>query len=238
MAELYRCPSFYQRLFEQRAHDVDFYRWLGQGQAEVLELGAGTGRVSLTLLGDGVRVVALERAPEMLQLLERTAEGLGVRALLTPLLGDFRSFEHPARFQLAICPFNGFAHLHGAAELRSALASVARHLARGGALVCDLLRLEAHHEASTSHLTPYFEHPETGVPCRVLETLEFDAETRRLRISFQVTAMRGPERTDEHTLDLRFWSAEELAREGQSAGLLLSNRVDLGDVQAFVLRRL
>ncbi|MEZ4232312.1 MAG: class I SAM-dependent methyltransferase, partial [Polyangiaceae bacterium] len=107
MPELYRSPSFYERLFSQRAHDVEFYRWLAEGQEELLELGAGTGRVSLPLLKDGLRVVALERAPEMLEVLERRAEGLGVRERLTALNADFRHFEAPRRFRLAVCPFNG-----------------------------------------------------------------------------------------------------------------------------------
>ena len=73
MPELYRSPSFYERLFSQRAHDVEFYRWLAEGQEELLELGAGTGRVSLPLLKDGLRVVALgvQRRPGVADLAEQ-----------------------------------------------------------------------------------------------------------------------------------------------------------------------
>lgn len=237
VAELYRSPNLYQRLFGQRVHDVEFYRWLASGEPEVLELGAGTGRVCLPLLQDGVRVVALERAPQMLEVLERRAAGLGVRERLTALQGDFRDFDCGRRFRLVVCPFNGFAHLHQAEELRQALGAVARHLDPQGALVCDVLRLEAHHAANAAHLTPYFEHPDTGVPCRVLETIRFDAETSRVRIELTLTAMRGPEQVEVHSLDLRFWTAEDLALAGEAAGLALGNRTSLGDSDAFVLRR-
>ncbi|MGE0326882.1 MAG: class I SAM-dependent methyltransferase [Polyangiaceae bacterium] len=237
MPELYQSPLFYQRLFSQRGHDVGFYRWLAQGQRSVLELGAGTGRVSLPLLQDGLRVSAVERSPEMLQLLEAQAQGLGVRERLTSLCVDFRDFELGERFDLVICPFNALAHLHSDVELRGTLAHVERHLASRGALVCDVLRLEEHHAASTTHLTPYFEHPESGVPCRVLETLEFNAETSRLSIQLTLTAMRGPEHVEEHTLDLRFWSADELEGAARAAGLELRNHASLGDSDAWVMRK-
>ena len=222
MPELYQSPLFYQRLFSQRGHDVGFYRWLAQGQRSVLELGAGTGRVSLLLLQDGLRV---------------SAQGLGVRERLTSLCVDFRDFELGERFDLVICPFNALAHLHSDVELRGTLAHVERHLASRGALVCDVLRLEEHHAASTTHLTPYFEHPESGVPCRVLETLEFNAETSRLSIQLTLTAMRGPEHVEEHTLDLRFWSADELEGAARAAGLELRNHASLGDSDAWVMRK-
>ncbi|MCB9588050.1 MAG: class I SAM-dependent methyltransferase [Polyangiaceae bacterium] len=237
MPELYQSPLFYQRLFGQRVHDVAFYRWLAQGQVKVLELGAGSGRISLPLLEDGVHVRAVERAPEMLRLLEEQAVDLGVRERLTSLCVDFRDFELGERLSLAICPFNALAHLHTEEDLRRTLGHVERHLEPRGALVCDVLRREAHHDAQTTHLTPYFEHPESGVPCRVLETLEFNAETNRLRIQLTLTAMRGPEHVEEHTLDLRFWSADELAAAGDASGLELTNHGNLGDSDLWVLRK-
>lgn len=48
--------------------------------AEVADVGAGTGRISLLLAGRAKRVVLVERAPAMLAIARRKLEGLGVTA--------------------------------------------------------------------------------------------------------------------------------------------------------------
>jgi hypothetical protein len=60
---LYDEPAYYRALFAERTRDVRFYREVcgEDGVArDVLELGAGDGRVSLALAEDGHRVVELE----------------------------------------------------------------------------------------------------------------------------------------------------------------------------------
>ena len=61
--------------------DVARIAGLGDGAA-VLEVGAGTGRVSVALAGIGCHVVAIEPALPMLECLRRQAAGLDVTAVV------------------------------------------------------------------------------------------------------------------------------------------------------------
>lgn len=242
MPELYETPRFYARLFDQRVHDVALYRWLAQGVAgPLLELGVGTGRVALPLLTDGHRVVGVERSAAMLDLLKQRLAtqppGSGVEGRLRLVEADARSLELAQRFPLILFPFNGLAHMHSPADLQQCLLRVSEHLAVGGVFAFDVLQIAAHHTQSSSHMTPYFEHPETQTPCKVIETLNFDAEMRRLSIQIELRPMRGDEAPSVHSLDLRFLSPQEIDDALAGAGLRRTNSVDLGDSLAIICRR-
>jgi ubiquinone/menaquinone biosynthesis C-methylase UbiE len=60
---------------------------LFKGRDPLLELGSGTGRETLPLLGAGHRVVALDISPRMLEELRRQAEAAGLSNRLTTRLG-------------------------------------------------------------------------------------------------------------------------------------------------------
>ena len=96
----------------------------------VLDVGAGTGRVTLDLAAEGVAVVALDIEPALLAALARRAGGLPVETVVA----DARRFELGRRFSLVLAPMQTLQMLGGdsgrAAFLRLALA----HLQPGGLL--------------------------------------------------------------------------------------------------------
>src|SRR6186997_514945 len=66
--EHYADAALYDYEYRRRRADVSFYRELARrrGADRILELGAGTGRVTLPLARDGRRVTALDQSPAML----------------------------------------------------------------------------------------------------------------------------------------------------------------------------
>lgn len=239
MPGLYAAPALYAQLFGSRTHDVMLYRWLAQGlrpREPVLELGVGSGRVALALAQDGVRVTGVDRAGAMLQALESAAQGLGVAERLQTLHADVRSLALPQRFSLVLFPFNGLAHAADDEALSAMLSAAARHLAEGGVFAFDVLRLAPHHLSESEHHTPYFEHPSTGVPCRVIERSRFDAATRQLSIRIELRPMRGSQPPERWTLSLRLFESAELTNALTAVGLQVVNQVDLGDSDALICR--
>ncbi|MBX3183117.1 MAG: class I SAM-dependent methyltransferase [Polyangiaceae bacterium] len=236
--DLYAAPRLYAQLFGAREHDVALYRWLAQGLPEgepVLELGVGSGRVALALAADGVPVIGVDRAVPMLEALASQARVLGVGDRLQTLHADIQALELPRRFSLISFPFNGLAHADDAAALHAVLSAVARHLAEGGVFAFDVLRLAPHHLDSEHH-TPYFEHPETGVPCRVIERARYHAAIQRLEVSVELRPMRGSQPNEQWTLSLRLFEPPELTRALSAVGLRVTNQVDLGDSDALICK--
>jgi SAM-dependent methyltransferase len=119
------------------AEDLPLWRELaaaaGPG-ATVLDVGAGTGRVTLHLARRGTPVVALDADARLLAALERRASGLPVRTAAA----DARSFDLGERFALIIVPMQTVQLLEGPAGRAAFLRCARGHLRPGGRLVLAL----------------------------------------------------------------------------------------------------
>jgi ubiquinone/menaquinone biosynthesis C-methylase UbiE len=120
--------------------DVSFWRRMAaRASGRVLELGCGTGRVSIPVAKSGARLVGIDRSSAMLaQALTRSARA---RTRVSWLQGDIRSlpFRASARFDLVMAPYGILQSLVDDRDLDATFASVRRVLARGGTFGIDLV---------------------------------------------------------------------------------------------------
>ena len=103
--EHYADAALYDYEYRRRRADVTFYRELAREHSSpILELGAGSGRVTIALSArDGHRVVAIDQSPAMLAGLRARVDALpkAVAARITIVRADpLRTFEVPGRFGL------------------------------------------------------------------------------------------------------------------------------------------
>lgn len=123
--------------------DVSFY--LARAAAfggPVLEIGGGTGRLSIPLARAGFEVWAVDVSAAMLDRLRQrlAAEPEEVRRRVHPVRQDAAGLDLPdCRPRLAILPFNLLMLVHDPAAERAVLAAVARQLGAGGRLVLDVM---------------------------------------------------------------------------------------------------
>jgi SAM-dependent methyltransferase len=100
----------------------------------VLDVGAGTGRVSLDLAARGVSVVALDVNASLLDALRHRAAGLSVETVVA----DAREFALPRRFALVLVPMQTLQLLGGPAGRAAFLRRARDHLEPGGRLAVAL----------------------------------------------------------------------------------------------------
>jgi SAM-dependent methyltransferase len=112
--------------------DLPLWRELAAGcEGPILDVGAGTGRVTLHLAGRGHPVVALDRSPALLGALTERAAGLPVETVAA----DARDFDlRGRRFELVLVPMQTVQLLGGPAGRAGFLRRAAAHLAPGGLL--------------------------------------------------------------------------------------------------------
>jgi SAM-dependent methyltransferase len=131
--------QYYDLNYGERApNDVPFYLELAQRcGGDVLELGAGTGRVALELARAGYNVTALDYSPAMLELFaaKLADESAEVRGRITLVEGDMAQFDLVRRFSLITMPFSAFQHVLTTEGQRSCFEAVRRHLAEDGVFV-------------------------------------------------------------------------------------------------------
>jgi SAM-dependent methyltransferase len=102
----------------------------------VLELGCGTGRVSIPLAQEGFEVTGIDISRPMLEHARSKANKAGVSVRWVE--ADCRDFDLGRGFALVIYPFNAIAHLHDNESVAACLACVRAHLQPAGRFVIDI----------------------------------------------------------------------------------------------------
>lgn len=119
--------------------DFDIPFFIAEAQrsgGKVLELMAGTGRVSVPLVEAGVELTCVDASEGML---ERLRAKLGVRRLsATVHRADIRELDLRERFALVIIPFHSFSEVTSPDDAERALQSVVRHLSGSGRVIVPL----------------------------------------------------------------------------------------------------
>lgn len=136
---LYDDPQLYDEQYRDYRDDLPFYRRLADDYgAPLLELGAGTGRVTLALAQSGHRVVAVESNPAMLARARTRLSEIGLIDRVELIAGDMRDLALGRRFPLVLAPFNTLMHALTPSEQDATLSAVRGHLEPGGAFGFDL----------------------------------------------------------------------------------------------------
>ena len=130
----------------QRTEDVRFYCQAARQFGDpVLELGCGTGRITLAMAEAGYRVVGLDISGKMLARAEekRAAMRTETRERVHLVQGDMTNFDLGEKFRSIVIPFRAFQHLLETEEQIRCLQCVKKHLAPGGRLIMDFFQTDA-----------------------------------------------------------------------------------------------
>jgi SAM-dependent methyltransferase len=121
--------DFYDRLVgPDRAEIREMLALAREAEGPILDVAAGSGRLTVPLVRSGKRVTAIDLSDDMLSRLRRT---LPDHTMLECVVGDMRDFSLPQRFGLVIIGATSITLLDSAG--RSLLyANVRRHLAAHG----------------------------------------------------------------------------------------------------------
>lgn len=194
---LYRDPALYEQLYLQRRDDVRFYveQALREG-GPILEIGAGSGRITLALAEGGYSVVGVDTMPPMLAFARKRLARLPIaqRERVTLIRADVRKLELGRRFPLVIAPFNVLQHVYTTADLELALRACAAHLAPGGALVFDVLMPDIAalaQDPDRIYRIGGFRHPMTKISYTLRESCHYDPATQ-IRTTHMFFEPRAP----------------------------------------------
>lgn len=211
--------------------DVPFWQRIASAQAgPVLELGCGTGRVSIPVARSGVDLTGIDRSEPMLRRAwQRLRRLRGARARL--VRGDIRAlpFRRRPGFALVMAPYGIVQSLTRERDLRETLDSVHRVLRPKGLFVIDLVpdlprwseyrgrtSLAGRHGRAT-HLT-------------LIESVRQDRKRRLTVFDQEYIERRGrARRSHRFSLTFRTLTVRQMTRRLEQAGFRI--QAVLGDYQ-------
>ncbi len=216
------------------AEDLPLWRALASEYGDpVLDVGAGTGRVTLDLARTGFRVTALDVDAELLTTLEVRAGALEVETVCA----DARTFDlEGRRFPLCLVPMQTIQLLGGRDGRIAFLRRVAAHVEPGGRVAI----------AISEQLEPF--EVLDGIPGPMPDMCEIDGivyashptavrtsgrhfvlERRR-----EIVSVSGEREVSEDRITLERLSARELRREAAEAGLQSAGTAEVRSTEEYV----
>jgi SAM-dependent methyltransferase len=206
-----------------RRRDVAFWRRLAAAaDGRVLELGCGTGRISIPLAKDGVIVTGVDRSQPMLDRARRRAVRAALDDRLRIVRADIRQLPfRDRRFALVMAPYGILQSLTRERDLIAALASVHRVLARGGRFGIDLVPdlPEWKEYAGKRTLSGQMG---AGTRVSLVETVRQDRARGLTIFDQRYTAARGrARRVYEFTLTFRTLTVPAMTRRLERAGFTI-----------------
>ena len=132
--------DMYDVVYSYVRSDIPFYvETVKRHGGPVLELGCGTGRVTVPIAEAGVEIVGLDISKPMLDVaMANLAESSAQNGIASLVCGDMADFSFGRLFNAIMVPFHGFLSLLTTEEQTRSLDCIRRHLSPGGQLIFDV----------------------------------------------------------------------------------------------------
>jgi len=215
-------------------YSEDFVVWqalAARSGGPVLDVGAGTGRVTLELAAQGVEVVALDVAQPLLTALECRAGDLPVATVVA----DARDFRLERRFSLIVVPMQTLQLFEGCAGRGAFFRTALAHLIPGGILAAAVA--DAMDCFDDEHYMP--------PPPEAREILGTRYTSRLLRVTEEhgraaihrrreVAPPDGKPETIDVEVYLDCVSADDVATEAQQVGFIIEPRLEIPETEQYL----
>jgi ubiquinone/menaquinone biosynthesis C-methylase UbiE len=123
--------------------DIPFYLEYATKQGgNILELGCGTGRVSIELAKAGYDVTGLDISEPMLEIYKNKIKELSknIQRKITLIKGNMANFTIDNKFSLIITPFRAFQALTDDNDIKNSLKCIKSHLDKEGIFIINVFR--------------------------------------------------------------------------------------------------
>lgn len=228
MPDPYAVDARFYDLIHRDAPDDDTGLWLsfaGRTDRPVLEVGCGTGRITLALARAGFRVTGVDPSPAMLAVADERADAEGLDLAL--IAGRVQDLDLEAgHYGFALVPADVFLYCEDGEEQLELLAALGRALHFNGTLAVDLPGPALWLDESTNGqpLLVFSEDHDDGSTFDAWHTHEDDLaqQVRELRVTYEETAADGTVRRSLSRHRLRYVYRFEMEYLLHLAGLVLT----------------
>ncbi|MBN1489390.1 MAG: class I SAM-dependent methyltransferase [Phycisphaerae bacterium] len=220
--------AFYDLYVGEWLEDLPCYlEYARAARAPVVEIGAGTGRLTVPLARAGISVVAVDSSASMMARLEArlASEPHDVRRRVQTLRADVCELSLGTKHDLILVPFYAFNYLLTPEAQHKALAQLAAHLLPKGRLLIDVFVPYARIERCPSEPLLKVDTRDCRTGDRIRGWNAYSMDTQRQietrRHVFEVTPAAGSVIRTEFTTERRYSFPAELESQFAEAGLAI-----------------
>lgn len=214
-------------------YDLQFYKnWMPkESDAEILELCCGTGRLTIPLAKDGLKITGVDNAKSMLEQAEMKAKNEKLE--INFILADIRNLELNAKYDLVFIPFNSIHHLYENQDLIDTFKVVEKHLKDNGLFILDCYNPNIQYiteaEKGKNKIADYITTDERKV--KIEQTMKYESKTQMNRIEWHYFINE-----DFHSvqnLDMRMYFPQELDAYLKWSGFKIQHKYGNFDEEKF-----
>ncbi len=218
----------YAELYEP---EIKYLKRLALAQnGPILDVGCGTGIVTVPLAETGLETVGVDLTQAMLERAREKARG---RDNLSFHLANALDFRLDTRFSLALMTGNAFQQFLSEDEIQTLLANIYAHLREGGLLIFDT-RLPEGYDLSLDDKFQFYQTytDPSGQEVRYFDKqTRYDAQTGLLSFEMKRRYADGTERRSSETI--KFTPLETLLDLVQKSGFEVLNRYKNWNLEPF-----
>jgi len=205
----YTMPEWYDLEMDEFESDGPFFlEFARQAGGAVLELGCGTGRITIPLAQQGIDITGLDIAPEMIAFGKRKPGA----ELVKWVTGDARTFDLGREYRLIFEVGCVFQHMVERRDQEALLAQVKKHLAPEGFFVVGAMIPHPGMMENVDKEEDWFSYPFEGGEVRVSGTQYYDP-IRQVKVETAYRRWKHPDGNERETvspLALRLFFPQEL----------------------------
>ncbi len=200
-------------------------------QGDVLELGCGTGRVSIALAEEGFNITGLDLSINMLDVFKHKLENAPyLNKKITLVQGNMANFSLNKKFSLIIAPFRAFQALTDECDIASSLSCIKDHLTPNGIFIINTFK-------------PYAIMDENWCYTEKIQWEQLDESTGNYvvkkhwgdridtakqiiypHLAYEVTDREGNVTRYTEDLSLKYYYEDQLAETMEKAGFMINDR--------------
>ena len=174
--------------------------------SDILDIGAGTGRLSVPLAQSGYCLCAVDASAKMLDVLEKKDVSRQIKTVHCPV----QKLDLNLKFDTVLCVFSVFCYLTELQELRAAIQSIARHTSDTGYVLIDI-------PSSSSFSSLSYESENLS---RHVDVTDLDLETGLFEYMENVRFIDNEEKYFyKDNFKIRCWDTEVILNEFETVGM-------------------
>ncbi|MFP4186410.1 MAG: class I SAM-dependent methyltransferase [Candidatus Natronoplasma sp.] len=192
----------------KREIDIPFYKKQVKKYGDpVLELGCGTGRITIPIGKEGYDIIGLDLSKKLLERAKEKAEEDDLAPKF--IQDDMRDFSLEKTFNLIFIPFNSIHHILTLDEMEKVLNNVKKHLKPGGRFVLEFFNPDLdilNRDPKEEHEVIKYQDPDGKDEIKVTECTDYESAKQLMHLTWYYD-IEG--KTKEREWTVRVWFPKE-----------------------------